>query len=238
MKLNVEVKNEFFQINVPFVLGLFSCFGSNCGKVPYFTHIDKAEQNNLDILSELHLIDYSAILQASVSPFRIASTVSIVMISISCIITSISLGICFHQLYNGMYVDYERHAILFIGGLLFYYIAAVAYVALTVSSLNGGQYLEGLWLCGNTGMLGLVCSVICLLLSKSNRPEYLPLKDRDFVDIDRTNGVHPFSISSCAEQQAEEGTLQQQQEKKRNEGSRDMDTIEEFVSVELRPLRF
>ncbi len=89
-----------------------------------------------------------------------------------------SLVASLYLMYTGIVTHSVVHSLLLIGAMVCVFLAVTLYVLLTYQYINGGYYVDGLWLCSYCCLAGLFSVLVSMVWMSLTRPFlYTPIID-------------------------------------------------------------
>ena len=139
-------------MTIPLSLGIVKCFSKVCD--------DKT--SNLFSGFQIQIVEInSRSLNAIELPFKLASMICIIFLVFGALVCAISVFSSIFRSFSCQYLDYDWQLSLLASSIILNAIAISSYCFITVSFLNGGRFLDGVWLV----LLSTIIAIFCALLS-------------------------------------------------------------------------
>jgi hypothetical protein len=119
----------------------------------------------------------SGIFEAAEKPFFAASGVVVSLLFLTMFLSLCSVGISLYHLFKDCAIRFNGQLLLLIAAMSCNSLAVAIYLLLTVSYLNGGYYVDGVWITALMSITGLLCILVSFAADveiKSNAYARLP----------------------------------------------------------------
>lgn len=181
-----KVDEGSYRIVAPVKLGLYYCYSEICLQYPsvYFTpFLDPRLASEGMEPSKLQLPGlYPQKFQQLEFPFFVTSVITGLILTLSTLTCVLNVAIFVFTLLRSAQEhaeSFDRCRVLLSLSTLLSSIAAVSYIAITTRLLDGGKYLEGLWVVLVSAVLGVICSYLFYSLDDKDKGAYSPIEDEE-----------------------------------------------------------
>lgn len=107
-------------------------------------------------------------------PYKQASYITLALFGVNAIICIESVLYLFFSrvLKHPITSSYNRHYVMFLVSMFFQTAAVFVYICITLSHMNGGEYLFGLWLIIYSSVVGIVISLTLAVVNEIHKKSY------------------------------------------------------------------
>lgn len=187
IQIDIPVKSGSYKVNVPAELGLLKCFGGICKNPDSFLQLHpligtirlpkRSPQipDNPPVFPpepEKPTVDKHE-LHERIKPIKTASTVTICVMVVADLLNFLLFVIMMENIISQTTLQNEESLMLqnevLLATIFCNFLSACIYILLTCVHLNGGHYIDGIWLACYSIMISLLCCIGSSVVGKESR---------------------------------------------------------------------